>query len=158
RLIDGSIERSIKFRKEIKRLKGESDGWFFDVWQPEHIDGPECWPLRSDSAWHGFKNIDNEHMYLDPIKVTLLTPGMKKDGTMDDFGIPASIVAKYLDEHGIVVEKTGPYNLLFLFSIGIDKTKALSLLRALTDFKRAFDLNLRVKNMLPSLYREDPEF
>lgn len=30
---------------------------------------------------------------------------MKKDGTMDDFGIPASIVAKYLDEHGIVVEK-----------------------------------------------------
>jgi arginine/lysine/ornithine decarboxylase len=39
RLIDGSIERSIKFRKEIKRLKGESDGWFFDVWQPEHIDG-----------------------------------------------------------------------------------------------------------------------
>jgi lysine decarboxylase len=44
-------------------------------------------------------------MYLDPIKVTLLTPGMKKDGTMDEFGIPASIVAKYLDEHGIVVEK-----------------------------------------------------
>ncbi|MEA7604769.1 hypothetical protein ONJ17_26475, partial [Salmonella enterica subsp. enterica serovar Agona] len=42
----------------------------------------ECWPLRSDSAWHGFKNIDNEHMYLDPIKVTILTPGMKKDGTM----------------------------------------------------------------------------
>ncbi|EIU0547377.1 lysine decarboxylase, partial [Escherichia coli] len=158
RLIDGSIQRAIKFRKEIKRLKMESDGWFFDVWQPDHIDTTECWPLRSDSTWHGFKNIDNEHMYLDPIKVTLLTPGMEKDGTMSDFGIPASIVAKYLDEHGIVVEKTGPYNLLFLFSIGIDKTKALSLLRALTDFKRAFDLNLRVKNMLPSLYREDPEF
>lgn len=43
-------------------------------------------------------------MYLDPIKVTLLTPGMEKDGTMSDFGIPTSIVAKYLDEHGIVVE------------------------------------------------------
>ena len=39
----------------------------------------------------------------------------------------------FADEHGIVVEKTGPYNLLFLFSIGIDKTKALSLLRALTE-------------------------
>lgn len=158
RLINGSIERAIKFRKEIKRLKSESDGWFFDVWQPEHIDGAECWPLRSDSAWHGFKNIDNEHMYLDPIKVTILTPGMKKDGTMDEFGIPASLVAKYLDERGIIVEKTGPYNLLFLFSIGIDKTKALSLLRALTEFKRAFDLNLRVKNILPALYREAPEF
>ena len=158
RLIHGSIERAIKFRKEIKRLKVESDGWFFDVWQPEHIDEPECWPLRSDSAWHGFKNIDNEHMYLDPIKVTILTPGMSKEGEMQPFGIPASIVAKYLDERGIIVEKTGPYNLLFLFSIGIDKTKALSLLRAMTDFKRSFDLNLRVKNMLPSLYQEAPDF
>ena len=158
RLINGSIERAIKFRKEIKRLKVESDGWFFDVWQPEHIDEPECWPLRSDSAWHGFKNIDNEHMYLDPIKVTILTPGMSKEGEMQPFGIPASIVAKYLDERGIIVEKTGPYNLLFLFSIGIDKTKALSLLRAMTDFKRSFDLNLRVKNMLPSLYHEAPDF
>ncbi len=44
-------------------------------------------------------------MYLDPIKVTILTPGMKKDGTMDEFGIPASLVAKYLDERGIIVEK-----------------------------------------------------
>src|SRR6185437_4376816 len=109
------------------------------------------------NAWHGFKNIDDEHMYLDPIKVTLLTPGMSKEGEMQEFGIPASLVAKYLDEHGIIVEKTGPYNLLFLFSIGIDKTKALSLLRGLTDFKRSFDLNLRVKNMLPSLYKEAPE-
>lgn len=158
RMIEGSIQRAIKFRKEIKRLNNESEGWFFDIWQPEHIDGPECWPLRSDSTWHGFKHIDNEHMYLDPIKVTILTPGMDEDGKMEAFGIPASIVAKYLDEHGIIVEKTGPYNLLFLFSIGIDKTKALSLLRALTEFKRAFSLNLRVKNMLPSLYSEAPEF
>ena len=158
RLIDGSVQRAVNFRKEIKRLKGESEGWFFDVWQPEHIDEPECWALRSDSTWHGFKNIDNEHMYLDPIKVTIIMPGLNGDGAMGPFGIPASIVAKYLDEHGIVVEKTGPYTLLFLFSIGIDKTKAMSLLRALTDFKRAFDLNLKVKNMLPSLYQVAPEF
>ncbi|AOV97731.1 lysine decarboxylase LdcC [Edwardsiella hoshinae] len=158
RLINGSIERAIRFRKEIKRLRSESDGWFFDVWQPEHIDEAKCWNLDPKDSWHGFKDIDENHMFLDPIKVTLLTPGMKEDGTMADTGIPASIVAKYLDEHGIIVEKTGPYNLLFLFSIGIDKTKAMSLLRGLTDFKRAYDLNLRVKNMLPSLYREDPEF
>ncbi|EFE21562.1 lysine decarboxylase, inducible [Edwardsiella tarda ATCC 23685] len=158
RLIQGSIERAIRFRKEIKRLRAESDGWFFDVWQPDNIDDVACWKLEPNATWHGFKEIDDNHMYLDPIKVTLLTPGMKADGTLADEGIPAAIVAKYLDEHGIIVEKTGPYNLLFLFSIGIDKTKALSLLRALTDFKRAYDLNLRVKNMLPSLYREDPEF
>ncbi|ELV7526641.1 lysine decarboxylase [Edwardsiella ictaluri] len=158
RLIANSIERAIRFRKEIKHLRTESEGWFFDVWQPDNIDEVACWPLNSRNDWHGFKNIDDDHMYLDPIKVTLLTPGMKADGTMDNWGIPASIVSKYLDEHGIIVEKTGPYNLLFLFSIGIDKTKALSLLRALTDFKRVYDLNLRVKNVLPSLYREAPEF
>ncbi|SPW31179.1 Lysine decarboxylase, inducible [Edwardsiella tarda] len=158
RLIANSIERAIRFRKEIKRLRSESEGWFFDVWQPDNIDEVACWPLNARNDWHGFKNIDDDHMFLDPIKVTLLTPGMKADGTMDSWGIPASIVSKYLDEHGIIVEKTGPYNLLFLFSIGIDKTKALSLLRALTDFKRVYDLNLRVKNVLPSLYQEAPEF
>ena len=57
-----------------------------------------------------------------------------------------------------MVEKTGPYNLLFLFSIGIDKTRAMGLLRGLMEFKRAYDLNLRVKNMLPDLYAEDPDF
>ncbi len=58
-------------------------------------------------------------------------------------------MAKFLDERGIVVEKTGPYNLLFLFSIGIDKTKAMGLLRGLTEFKRSYDLNLRIKICCP---------
>jgi lysine decarboxylase len=34
----------------------------------------------------------------------------------------------------------------------------MGLLRGLTEFKRAYDLNLRVKNMLPDLYAEDPDF
>lgn len=158
RLINGSIGRAINFRQEIKRLKNESDDWFFDVWQPEQIDKIQCWPLSAEDNWHGFKNIDNNHMFLDPIKVTILTPGLEPDGTMSTQGIPAFIVAKYLDEHGIIVEKNGPYNLLFLFSIGIDKTKALGLLRALTEFKRVYDLNLRIKNVLPALYQQAPAF
>lgn len=81
--------------------------------------------------WHGFSDADADHMFLDPVKVTILTPGMDEQGNMSDEGIPAALVAKYLDEH-VVVEKTGPYNLLFLFSIGIDKTRAMGLLRGLT--------------------------
>ncbi|UMX82863.1 hypothetical protein MJ561_05960 [Klebsiella pneumoniae] len=49
-----------------------------------------------------------------------------------------------------MVEKTGPYNLLFLFSIGTIKPGRWAAAR-LTEFKRAYDLNLRVKNMLPDL-------
>lgn len=158
RLIQRSIERALDFRKEVQRLREESDGWFFDIWQPEAVDKAECWPVAPGDDWHGFKDADADHMYLDPVKVTILTPGMDEQGNMDEEGIPAALVAKFLDERGVVVEKTGPYNLLFLFSIGIDKTRAMGLLRGLTEFKRAYDLNLRVKNMLPDLYAEDPDF
>lgn len=158
RLIDESIDRAIRFRKEIKKLREESDTWFFDVWQPENIGTKECWELKPEDKWHGFRNIDSEHMYLDPIKVTLLTPGLNGDGTMAEKGIPASIVAKYLDDRGVIVEKTGPYNLLFLFSFGIDNTKAMGLLRELCNFRRDFDKNLEVKHAIPSLYKKDPAF
>ncbi|WP_024551044.1 lysine decarboxylase LdcC [Siccibacter turicensis] len=158
RLINRSVERALHFRKEVQRLREESDGWFFDIWQPEDIDEADCWPIEPGRSWHGFNNADDDHMFLDPVKVTILTPGMNQQGEMSEEGIPAALVAKFLDERGVVVEKTGPYNLLFLFSIGIDKTRAMSLLRGLTEFKRAWDLNLRVKNMLPDLYAEDPDF
>ena len=158
RLIDESIDRAIRFRKEIKRLREESDSWFFDVWQPENIGTKECWELKPEDKWHGFRNIDQEHMYLDPVKVTLLTPGLNGDGTMAERGIPASIVSKYLDDRGVIVEKTGPYNLLFLFSFGIDNTKAMGLLRELCNFRRDYDRNLEIKEAIPSLYKKDPSF
>ncbi|MRT56397.1 lysine decarboxylase LdcC [Enterobacteriaceae bacterium RIT693] len=159
RLINRSVERALHFRREVQRLREESEDWFFDIWQPDRVDEAECWPIApGEEDWHGFRDADADHMFLDPIKVTILTPGMSELGEMAEEGIPAALVAKFLDERGVVVEKTGPYNLLFLFSIGIDKTKALSLLRGLTEFKRAYDLNLRVKNMLPDLYAEDPDF
>ena len=158
RLIDESIDRAIRYRKEIKRLREESDSWFFDVWQPENIGTKECWELKPEDKWHGFRNIDQEHMYLDPIKVTLLTPGLNGDGTMAERGIPASIVSKYLDDRGVIVEKTGPYNLLFLFSFGIDNTKAMGQLRELCNFRRDYDRNLEIKEAIPSLYKKDPSF
>lgn len=159
RLINHSVEQALYFRREIQRLHEEPNGWFFDIWQPKQLDEAECWPIQpGEENWHGFTNADRDHMYLDPIKITILTPGMSEIGHMEAQGIPAALVAKFLDKNGVVVEKTGPYNLLFLFSIGIDQTKAMSILRGLTQFKRAYDNNLEVKNMLPSLYAEDPEF
>ncbi|EOI5818969.1 lysine decarboxylase LdcC [Cronobacter malonaticus] len=158
RLINRSVERALHFRKEVQRLREETDSWFFDIWQPAEIGEADCWPITPGDDWHGFTHADRDHMYLDPVKVTILTPGMDAQGHMEKDGIPAALVAKFLDERGVVVEKTGPYNLLFLFSIGIDKTRAMGLLRGLTEFKRAYDLNLRVKNMLPDLWAEDPDF
>ncbi len=158
-LINHSIEHALHFRQEIKRLREASDGWFFDIWQPEYVDKAECWPIQPGCEnWHGFTQADANHMYLDPIKVTILTPGMHYLGEMDEEGIPAALVAKFLEERGIVIEKIGFYNLLFLFSIGIGDTQAMSLVFCLTEFKRAYDLNLYVKNMFPNLYSKYPNF
>ena len=120
------------------------------------MDEAECWPVAPGEQWHGFSDADANHMFLDPVKVTILTPGMDEQGNMSEEGIPAALVAKFLDERGIVVEKTGPYNLLFLFSIGIDKTKAMGLLRGLTEFKRSYDLNLRIKICCPISVQKIP--
>lgn len=158
RLMEQSIDRAISFRKKVVEMGEKADGWFFKVWQPEDISTKECWKLDPKDTWHGFKDIDDDHMYLDPIKVTILTKGLDVNGKMEETGIPASILSNYLNERGIVVEKTGPYNILFLFSIGVDETQSLQLLRGLADFKKAFDENQLVKDMLPSIYANDPSF
>lgn len=156
-LMRSSLSLAMDFRYEIKKLhKQNSNGWFFDVWQPNELDHtPKCWPLKPSDSWHGFPEVDSDHLFLDPIKITILTPGIE-DGELADFGIPASILAKYLEDHGIIVEKTGPYSLLFLFSVGIDNAQSLKLLSELMEFKKEFDANFSVQKMLPGLYKENP--
>lgn len=58
---------------------------------------PNAGPLRREQ-WHGFNDADADHMFLDPVKVTILTPGMDEQGNMSEEGIPAALVAKFLDE------------------------------------------------------------
>lgn len=36
--------------------------------------------------WHGFNDADADHMFLDPVKVTILTPGMDEQGNMSEEG------------------------------------------------------------------------
>ena len=158
-LINSAIKRAAKFRMEVKRLKASSSNWYYDVWQPDDADyhNPQCFELEPEATWHGFKNQDAAHMYLDPVKVTVLLPGIENN-RITDFGIPAEIVAMYLDRQGIIVEKTGPYTMLFLFSIGIDSSKSMNLLSILNSFKADFDNNLLVRDMLPELYQQHPDF
>lgn len=75
-----------------------------------------------------------------------------------EYPAAASVVAGFLSEYGIIVEKTGPYSLLFLFSLGVDKTKSLTLLKALSEFKYFYDKNALVHEVLPELFSKDPVF
>ena len=105
--------------------------------------------LRPSERWHGFGNLAPGFNMLDPIKATIVTPGMNLDGKFDKTGIPAAIVSKYLNEHGVVVEKTGLYSFFIMFTIGITKGRWNSLLTALQQFKDDYDRNQAMWRILP---------
>jgi arginine/lysine/ornithine decarboxylase len=65
----------------------------------------EDWILKSSDKWHGFGALKTGFNMLDPIKATIITPGLDIEGKFADVGIPAAVVTKYLAEHGVVVER-----------------------------------------------------
>lgn len=178
-----SIREAIDFRKRISTLaqaiddRDGADGWFFGIWQPDHIrdpnsgieyaftdapDGllatePKCWTLETEAPWHGFGALTDGFCMLDPIKVTITMPGMDVSGTFAQRGIPAQIVTLYLDEQRIEIEKTGDYIMLVLFSIGMTKGKWGTLLDGLLAFKRAYDQNTPLRDALPKLAAAHPD-
>ena len=52
----------------------------------------EDWMLRANEKWHGFGNLAPGFNMLDPIKATVITPGLDVSGKFAKTGIPASIV------------------------------------------------------------------
>lgn len=77
---------------------------------------------------------------LDPIKVSITTPGIGPDG-LGKMGVPASILSAYLTANGIIPEKTTDFTVLMLFSIGITKGKWGTLIDTLIKFKEDYDNN-----------------
>ncbi|MDP1125030.1 hypothetical protein Q5O12_26255, partial [Klebsiella pneumoniae] len=66
------------------------------------------------------------------------------------------MVSKFLWERGLVVEKTGLYSFLVLFSMGITKGKWSTLLTELLEFKRSYDANVSLASCLPSVFAQGP--
>ena len=145
--------------------------WFFGVWQPDEVRDPRsntvssfadapndlletepsCWSLEPRQSWHSFGDLDSGYCMLDPTKVTLTTPGIDAAGHLAETGIPAPVVACYLDNRRVEVEKTGDYSLLLLFSIGTTRGKWGTLLEGLLAFKRAYDMGQSVTEAIPDL-------
>jgi len=104
-----------------------------------------------------FNGMDDGGIMLDPFKVTLATPGINREGNLDEWGIPAAIVTKWLRSRGIMVEKTGHYSWLLLFSIGITKGKSGTLLAELFRFKELYDEDVELEEILPDLVKTHPD-
>jgi len=96
---------------------------------------------------------------LDPIKATVITPGLDVDGDFsNEFGIPAAIVTKYLAEHGVIVEKTGLYSFFIMFTIGITKGRWNTLVAALQQFKDDYAKNHPLWKVLPEFVAKHPRY
>ncbi|WP_431224327.1 Orn/Lys/Arg decarboxylase N-terminal domain-containing protein [Serratia sp. L9] len=180
-LVAEAIADAISFRKTLvtvaDKLKAENpQGWFFDVWQPVTLlqegkkipftqvpdevlaNDPTCWQLRSDDAWHGFGDLPAGYAMLDPIKVTITCPGLNAQGQMSDFGIPAPVVAKYLDTQRIIPARNGDYTILVLFALGSTQGKWNTLIDMLMMFKHHHDDNTPLATILPEVAASAPGY
>jgi len=162
-LVQETIDEALSFRRAMTAVKSDLKGsWWFDVWQPESMAtqpsaNPADWQLKPGDKWHGFEGLAENHVRVDPIKVTILTPGLAANGTMQDLGIPAGIVTKFLSSRRIEIEKTGLYSFLVLFSMGITKGKWSTLVTELLNFKDLYDSNAPLSRALPALFEAHPE-
>ena len=166
-LVEESIAEALDFRRAMRKIDEEyGDDWWFKVWGPdklvdEGIGRADDWIIKGESAkakagvnWHGFGKMAAGFNMLDPIKSTIVTPGMDLNGKFAKTGIPASIVTKFLAEHGVVVEKTGLYSFFIMFTIGITKGRWNSMLTALQQFKDDYAKNQPMWRILPEFCQQ----
>jgi arginine decarboxylase len=161
-LVQETIDEALSFRRAMTAVKKQmNDSWWFDVWQPEPMAAQPAndrahWVLKPGDRWHGFDGLAENHVLVDPIKVTILTPGLSANGSMQQHGIPAAVVMKFLSSRRIEIEKTGLYSFLVLFSMGITRGKWSTLVTELINFKDLYDANAPLRRVLPAFVEAHP--
>ncbi len=163
-LVEESIAEALDFRRAMRKVAEEwGADWWFKVWGPddlseEGIEEREAWMLKPGERWHGFGKLADGFNMLDPIKATVITPGLDVDGDFADWGIPAAIVTKYLAEHGVIVEKCGLYSFFIMFTIGITKGRWNTMVTELQQFKDDYDRNHPLWKVLPEFVAKHPRY
>jgi arginine/lysine/ornithine decarboxylase len=166
-LVEESILEALDFRRAMRKIDDEfGKDWWFKVWGPETLaeegtGARDAWVLgkgHTGDNWHGFGALKPGFNMLDPIKATIVNPGLDIKGKFAETGIPANIVTKYLAEHGVVVEKTGLYSFFVMFTIGITKGRWNTLLTALQQFKDDYDKNALMGRILPEFCDAQPRY
>ncbi len=163
-LVEESILEAMNFRRAMRKVAADyGKDWWFKVWGPdalaeEGIGERDDWLLRADDDWHGFGRVADGFNMLDPIKATVVTPGLNLNGDFDATGIPAAIVTRFLAEHGVIVEKTGLYSFFIMFTIGITKGRWNTLVTALQQFKDDYDRNQPLWRILPEFVAQNPRY
>jgi ornithine decarboxylase len=107
--------------------------------------------------WHGFEGYAQDQYFVDPCKLLLTTPGIDADtGQYTDFGIPATILAHYLRENGIVPEKCDLNSILFLLTPAESTEKLAHLVAMLGQFEQHIEDDTPLADVLPSVFSKYP--
>ena len=162
-LVEESLMEAAEFRRAMRDVEAELGDWWFKVWGPDYlaeegVGQREDWLLRPNDRWHGFGAVAEGFNILDPIKATIITPGLDVEGEFDEWGIPAGVVTRYLAEHGIVVEKTGLYSFFIMFTIGITKGRWNTMVTELQQFKDDYDGNRKLWRVMPEFVAKHPQY
>ncbi len=87
----------------------------------------------------------------------LTTPGIDAEsGEYSEFGIPATILAHYLRENGIVPEKCDLNSILFLLTPAESAEKMAQLVAMLGQFEQHIEADTPLADVLPTIYNKYP--
>lgn len=104
--------------------------------------------------WHSFEGYGESQYFVDPCKFMLTTPGINVEtGEYEDFGVPATILANYLRENGIIPEKNDLNSILFLMTPAENKEKMDNLVSQIARFEKYLDEDAPLEDVLPGLYK-----
>lgn len=130
-------------------------------WQdhPTHAIASErrFFSFEPGAKWHGFEGYADEQYFVDPCKLLLTTPGIDAEtGDYTDFGIPATILAHYLRENGIVPEKCDLNSILFLLTPAESAEKMAQLVAMLGQFEQHIEDDTPLAEVLPTIFNKYP--
>uniref|UniRef100_UPI00242E9516 ornithine decarboxylase n=1 Tax=Parasutterella excrementihominis TaxID=487175 RepID=UPI00242E9516 len=90
--------------------------------------------------WHSFEGYGENQYFVDPCKFMLTTPGIDVEtGEYENFGVPATILANYLRDNGIIPEKNDLNSILFLMTPAENKEKMDHLVSQIARFEKYLD-------------------
>lgn len=118
----------------------------------------EFFKFHPTDTWHKFEGYEDEQYFVDPCKFLLTTPGISlESGEYESFGIPATILANYLRENGIIPEKCDLNSILFLLTPAETLTKMQTLVAQIALFEKHIKQDSLLQDVLPTVYKNNEE-
>ncbi len=159
---DKILRLGIEWRKELikksKLFKPLVIDNFENISTDDLASSEKYWNLEPDNLWHGFSKIAAGQAMLDPLKITVKTPGIDvRNAKYEETGIPGPVVAEFLIEKRIIRAKDDLNSLLFLLTPGDTKAELDTLLNAFLEFEKFYDEDAPLEKVLPKLSKVYPE-